>query len=368
MTPHNYINSNINVIAVFDLVDYDYNFGLFYEHLKILKRDHFGPLDKIVILHNDTEYFYQRNNIGFTLYNVLTCWKDLDIPYHVMVIYSNHSNLESSIEPFIVHQKDRPVVIPTVVNNRSWNGILDVPTFEISKKIKHSAFCLLGAERQHRIKFFQYLLKYNLFDYIKVNYKSNFYQSSKKSIDDNKKKNVVHQTDKISNLIYTFPHRINETCFSQSRYSDIVDLNLFTPCPRHDLTGEVSDFYNDFFLEVVSETVFDYPHVFVSEKTLKPLLFKTPFIVFGAQGTLEYLKKNGFKTFDNFWDESYDSESDPHLRFLKCCEVVRNNVIKPIEELKSIYQEMIPILEHNRACLLEYVETVYKTLYNKINL
>ena len=196
----------------------------------------------------------------------------------------------------------------------------------------------------------------------------NFYQSSKKSITDDKQRNVVYQTDKISNLIYTFPHRINETCFSQSRYSDIVDLNLFTTCARQDLTSEVSDFYNDFFLEVVSETVFDYPHVFVSEKTLKPLLFKTPFIVFGAQGTLEYLKKNGFKTFNNFWNESYDSESDPHLRFLKCCEVIRNTIIKPLEELKSMYQEMIPILEHNRGCLLEYVETVYKPLYNKINL
>lgn len=368
MTPSEFINTDINIIGVFNLLDYDYNFEPLYEQLKALKKDYYAPTDKIIILHNDTEYFYHGNKLGFTIHNLLTCWRDLDIPYHVMVIYANHSDLESSVEPFIVNQQDRPLIIPTLVNNHSWHGVLEVPPFEISKEISYSAFCLLGVERQHRNKFFQYLLKNNLFDYIKVNYKSSFYQTSKKAINDNKQKNLVYQTDKVSNLIYTFPHRINETCFSQSLYSDIVDLNSFIPCPRQDLEGAVSNFYNDFFLEVVSETVFNYPHVFISEKTLKPLLFKTPFIIFGARGTLEYLRQHGFKTFENYWDESYDFESDPQLRFLKCCKVIHSIITEPIENLRSLYQEMIPLLEHNQTRLLEYVETEYKPLYNKIDI
>ena len=172
----------------------------------------------------------------------------------------------------------------------------------------------------------------------------------------------------MSSTIYTSPHRINETCFSQSRYKDIVDLSAVAVYPCNTLVGDVSSFYHDFFLEVVLETVFDYPHVFISEKTLKPLLFKTPFVMFGAKDTLSYLKKHKFKTFDRFWDESYDTEADPHLRFLKCCEVVQSIITKPISELVDMYSAMIPILEHNHIRLLEYVETEYKSLYNKINL
>lgn len=368
MNPQDFINSTINILGIFDLLDYDHNFGLLYENLKSLKQDHFSPSDKIIILHNDTEYFYQNNKLGFTLHNLLTCWRDLDIPYHVMVILANHSDLESSIKPFIVDTHDQPVIIPTVVNNMSWQAVSVIPPFKISKHIQHKMFCLMGSERQHRIKFFQYLSKHNLFDHIKVNFKSNSYQNSKKFKSDEQQKNKTYFTDKLSNLIQTYPHRINETCFLQSCYKDIVDLNLFDTYSRQDLTGKIDNFYNDFFLEVVLETVFDYPHVFISEKTLKPLLFKTPFILFGASGTLDYLKKHGFKTFDNFWDESYDSETDPHLRFLKCCELVRKIVSKPTTELEIMYQAMLPILEHNQNRLLEYVETIFKPLYNKIGL
>jgi len=369
MTHQDFINADVNVLNVFNLLDYDQNFDLLVEQLTAIKKDQYTPSDKIIILHNDTEYFYYGNKLGFTMHNLLTCWRDLDIPYHVMVVYTNHSDLDAAIDPFIVHQRDRPLIIPTLVNNHSWNGVLAVPTFTASKKISHSAFCLLGVERQPRTKFFQYLVKNNLFDYIKVNYKSEFHRKLRNiSAVSEQLNNVVHPAKQLSNVIYTFPHRINETCFSQSLYKDIVDLNAFKDYPRSDLEGDSSNFYNDFFLEVVLETVFDYPHVFISEKTLKPLLFKTPFVLFSAKGTLRYLRKHGFKTFDDFWDESYDNESDPQLRFLKCCEIIQGIVTKPLSELNNMYCAMTPILEHNCARLLEYVETEYKPLYNKINL
>lgn len=370
MTHQDFITADINVLNVFNLLEYDQNFNLLVERLLAIKKDHYAPTDKIIILHNDTEYFYYNNKLGFTMHNLLTCWRDLDIPYHVMVVYTNHSDLDQAIDPFIVHQRDRPLVIPTLVNNQSWASLMIAkPPFELSKNIVHSAFCLMGVARQHRIKFFQYLLKNNLFDYIKVNYKSEFHKKLRHISPDNERLNdVVHPATQLSTAIYTFPHRINETCFSQSRYKDIVDLNSFKDYPRSDLIGNTSDFYNDFFLEVVLETVFDYPHVFVSEKTLKPLLCKTPFVMFSAKGTLSYLKKHGFKTFDNFWDESYDDESDSQLRFLKCCDITKNIITKPLDELDNMYRAMTPILEHNRARLFEYIETDYKPLYNKINL
>jgi hypothetical protein len=44
----------------------------------------------------------------------------------------------------------------------------------------------------------------------------------------------------------------------------------------------------------------------VSEKLFKPCMFYHPMVVYGSLGTLEYLHREGFETFDNLWDESYD--------------------------------------------------------------
>jgi hypothetical protein len=46
--------------------------------------------------------------------------------------------------------------------------------------------------------------------------------------------------------------------------------------------------------------------LFVTEKTFKPIELSHPFIIYGNQGTLNYLHGLGFETFDHVIDESYD--------------------------------------------------------------
>ena len=36
-----------------------------------------------------------------------------------------------------------------------------------------------------------------------------------------------------------------------------------------------------------------------------------PFVIAGTSGSLDVLKKHGFKTFDKWWDESYDTVNNP---------------------------------------------------------
>lgn len=45
----------------------------------------------------------------------------------------------------------------------------------------------------------------------------------------------------------------------------------------------------------------------VSEKIYKPMAYQHPFVVYGSVDTLSYLHRNGFETWENLWDESYDS-------------------------------------------------------------
>lgn len=86
--------------------------------------------------------------------------------------------------------------------------------------------------------------------------------------------------------------------------------------------------YNDSYFSLVSETcvtrqTFTYNNnktdapVFITEKTYKPIMYRHPFMIQGQPGILKHLKKLGFETWDNLFDESYDEISDNSLRLDK---------------------------------------------------
>ena len=85
--------------------------------------------------------------------------------------------------------------------------------------------------------------------------------------------------------------------------------------------------------------------------------YKKPFVLAAPPYTLKYLKEQGFKTFSDFWDESYDDIEDHQERMFKIIDVIDFINSKSIDELRQIYLQMIPILEHNEK-LVE--ETIYK--------
>jgi hypothetical protein len=62
----------------------------------------------------------------------------------------------------------------------------------------------------------------------------------------------------------------------------------------------------------------------------------------------------GFKTFGDFWDESYDEELDNDTRFEKVFNLIMYFNKIPIEELHDLYTGMIPTLKYNYKLLLSY--------------
>ena len=65
--------------------------------------------------------------------------------------------------------------------------------------------------------------------------------------------------------------------------------------------------YNSTCYSLVTETeVHTPPGIFVTEKTFKPMAFYHPFVCVAQPGHLAYLKSQGFETFENMFDESYD--------------------------------------------------------------
>lgn len=71
----------------------------------------------------------------------------------------------------------------------------------------------------------------------------------------------------------------------------------------------ISDIYEHVDFAVITETHVDTGNnmVFVTEKLMKAIANRVPFIVYGDRYTLKYLKRIGYKTYDFLIDESYDS-------------------------------------------------------------
>ena len=60
-----------------------------------------------------------------------------------------------------------------------------------------------------------------------------------------------------------------------------------------------ADFYKYIGLDIVTETVYNYPYPCITEKTLRPIACKRLFVVVGPPGVLSLLHSKGFETYNN---------------------------------------------------------------------
>jgi hypothetical protein len=140
--------------------------------------------------------------------------------------------------------------------------------------------------REYRLKFAEQLVDTNL------------YQNSITSFAD--VNNNIHYTDYV---------------FKNSKFAIIrSDLEKILPKNTHGSIASAdynnSDYQNS-LIEVVLETLFDDQRIHLTEKSLRPIACGQPFILAGTPGSLQYLRDYGFKTFNGYIDETYDTIQDP---------------------------------------------------------
>jgi hypothetical protein len=113
---------------------------------------------------------------------------------------------------------------------------------------------------------------------------------------------------------------INQTCFTVSAETYIAD-NTY---PGFSLTTN-----NNWFL---------------SEKSYKAIATHHPFLLASTQGNLAYLRDQGFETFPELWDESYDTEPNFERRLDLLVGIIQQ--FDQVNWNQNIVQEK---LQHNRA-------------------
>ena len=124
------------------------------------------------------------------------------------------------------------------------------------------------------------------------------------------------------------------------------------------LEVEIIPEFSKTFLNIIPETFIDYEKsnhgtFFPTEKTEKSIVAGQPFIIASTPGFLRGMKELGFKTFDTWWDESYDNEPDFSKRMDMVVKVLCDIKNWPLEKCEQIYGEMIPILKHNQEINIE---------------
>jgi hypothetical protein len=144
------------------------------------------------------------------------------------------------------------------------------------------------------------------------------------------------------------------------RMEDVVNLwkdspitldNVYT-YPIVNPTGYgLINHYQHFFVEIVTETYSMGNTFFPTEKIWRPIIMLTPFIVQGPRWYVVRLRELGFQTFDRWWDEGYNE--DHYEGQSNDVESIIDRLVNwPLSKFEQVYQEMLPLLLHNRERLL----------------
>jgi len=182
---------------------------------------------------------------------------------------------------------------------------------------------IIGGERKHRIEMLQQFVYRNLLD---------------------------------CNLI-SFP----DVCPYEGASLELLCLKYDLECPQVNLplmidngSGYAAQSHqidlweqaNNSLIHVVTETVYRGKRNHLTEKTFKPIVMQQPFIIQSCKGSLEYLRRYGFRTFSEFWDESYD-EAEDSVRTYKIGELLESIHNMTQKEKTTLQTAVNSTVEHN---------------------
>jgi hypothetical protein len=126
------------------------------------------------------------------------------------------------------------------------------------------------------------------------------------------------------------------------------------PLPAIDNTVEFTqtnvNFYLDSYLGIVTDTFFD-NGVFLSEKIFNAINYQQLFFYVGYQGTLQYLREQGYCVFDDIIDTGYDLIEEPGARLVAARQSLIAFLNQPIKTIRWAYEKSIPSIKHNKQLL-----------------
>lgn len=200
--------------------------------------------------------------------------------------------------------------------------------------------------RPHRYYSILYFDKINILDKFHISYDF----ENCKTYEFNKENYIYHGTDEeFRDELLEMNKKIEQGLLTKSiiDYDDLVNVWGFN--------FEKKEPYLDSYIHITAETNFFEKGLYLSEKTWKPMAQLQPFIMMGAAGSLRLIKSLGFKTFDGFIDESYDTIENNEKRFKAILAEIERISNIPLHELKDWYKSIFnDVLVYNQNLILKY--------------
>ena len=326
----------------------------------------FDPDQRIVVYHRDIDYYINLDCPGFTMYNLYHLLDKLNIPSEFFILISAHRGIEKESKQLADVANVRPM--QTIYCPYQWCPPPNLVEFvDVAvEKIEFPFVCLVGLPKSHRMYTLAGLKNFNIFDCGMISLWDN-YQPAHSFQDDMS----INQSQHLKSIPETLKLR---SCTSPGRINDFLILSQSQKQLYHSWHKKISkqqhpkiqglpnqpesrfqpEFLQYAFWNIVVETVGEYPYPYITEKTIKAILTKRPFVVLGGPNSIKNLHQLGFKTFDRYIDEDYDNYKLYADRSDHAVAQIKKFCSIPTVELQSMCRDMQDILEYNFS---HYTET-----------
>ena len=328
---------NLSMKAGYELLAFDFGHGLIESSaidMKLLAQ--IRKKDGYLLISCPLESFL-HDNLFYKMHRYFEAHK---IPLDRIIYVNNCLNAKDIYEDFCLRHNEQPQIhcyyIGTYVQdfiNRARDDCFVDLKYQVKEKEK--TFLMFNRRmREQRIAFALRMQQEELLDEFFMSFPkeySNFtvWQNFVKSIKDNESVDVIDMVK----FFKTLPK--------------VLDTGNFDRFPMEDDFFSPYHYYENSLISIVSETNFYSDVIHLTEKTMKPIMFKHPFIILGSWRSLYHLKSMGFKTFSDLWDESYDEEHDHNKRLNMIVDLCKSISIKTPAEKLELSEKMKPIVEYN---------------------
>jgi hypothetical protein len=244
----------------------------------------------------------------------------------------NHKLPEIKMEYFPVFRIDKCDIQPALKSNTEYKTGARKKTF----------LCFNRRYNDHRLMLYLAMFKRGLID-------SSYYSMDRSQPEANR--SFIENCKYLLSRYPDMDFDSSDVLAAEKMLPLVLDNPNFNSYPMENSVDPVKHLYDNSLINIVTETYFFSNIIHITEKTYKPIAFMQPFILLGAAGSLQHIRDMGFKTFGEFWDESYDLEKDDKKRFKMIMDIVES-ISKWPEEVKIDFTYVVKdIVDYNAAHL-----------------
>lgn len=355
------LEEQYEILDYFELGQYDFRPNVMAFFWSKYSNYKFLPNQRIVITQYDLNFYLPGSTISTNLYNLFLILNFYNIPTDFLIFLIGDYS-ESEIETLSDYfNLPRPNIVRSVYFLEFLHSEYQSFAPANLDKIQHHFICLNGNQRPFRLDLLCLLENKNLLEkgIVSYNFSANsdylhLPKEAAQAIPDVNIGLINVQPFNRTNERYIKNIEIveaNQRFLSKFQYQThrhrLIDVDYRDRIKWETPTQQNSWFIQSGGIDLVVETAMTYPYPFISEKTWKAITYSRPFIIAGPPGIIKRLHDLGFKTFDCFWDESYDNILDTSKRLCYISSIVEKICALPLSQIRELVSESESIYQHN---------------------